>query len=126
MAMPTCYSKFFNERIQRQQRILPSCRSIKAEDICGKISAARFSVSSYRYIFHGYKFNCLFRWCLDTWSFTDEVIGIYPILTSICSFFPPTIGRPQYFDQNNQCISSIKFFSLLKGDHTFSFSVQQV
>ena len=35
------------------------------------------------------------------------------------------MGRLQYLDQNNQWISSIRLFSLLKWDRDFSFSVQQ-
>ena len=42
--MPTRYSKIFNEGLQKQQRILPICRSLKAEDICGEISSEMFLV----------------------------------------------------------------------------------
>ena len=81
MTMPTCYSKFLNESPQKQQIILPSYRCLKAEDICGKISEARFIVSWYRHRFHGYKLNSLFRWCLNMSRFTDEVLGIYLVHT---------------------------------------------
>ena len=37
----------------------------------------------------------------------------------IFSFFPPWMGRPQYFDQNNQFIFSIQLFSFLKRAHKF-------
>ena len=42
MDMPTSYSAFVNERLQKQQKILPICRSLKAEYICDAISAAIF------------------------------------------------------------------------------------
>ena len=101
MAMPTRYSTFLNESLRK--KILPSCRSLNAEDICDAISAARFFVSWYRHRFRGYKLNCLSRWCPAILSFTDEGLGIYPIWTKYM-FFLPTLdgGRPQNFDQNNQ------------------------
>ena len=57
MAMPTCYSIFFNDI--PQNKILPSCRSLKVEYRRGTILAARFSVSWYRHSFRGYKLNSL-------------------------------------------------------------------
>ena len=39
--MPTCYSIFLNESL-RKQKILLRCRSIKAKDRWGTISAERF------------------------------------------------------------------------------------
>ena len=42
MEIPDRYSTFLNESLQKQQKISPSCRSLKAEDICGKISAEIF------------------------------------------------------------------------------------
>ena len=42
MAIPTRYSKHFNESLQKQQKIVTSCRSLKAEDICGVISSELF------------------------------------------------------------------------------------
>ena len=42
MAMPTRYSTFLNESLQKQQNIIPICRYLKAEDIYGAISAAIF------------------------------------------------------------------------------------
>ena len=102
MVMPTCYSTFLNESIQKQQQILPNCRYLKAEDLCRSISAAIFFVCWYRNRFRGYKSNSLSRWCLDIWSFTDEKLGIYPIWKYLFSFCPPWMGRPEYFNQNNQ------------------------
>ena len=37
----------------------------------------------------------------------------------------PWMDWPQYLDQNNQQISSIQFFSMLKWAQGFPFSVQQ-
>ena len=42
MVIPTFYINFLKGILQEQQKILPSCRSLKAEDICGATSAARF------------------------------------------------------------------------------------
>ena len=42
MAMLTGYSTFLNEILQQQQKILPICRYLKAEGLCGAISAAGF------------------------------------------------------------------------------------
>ena len=85
----------------KKKKILPCCRSLRAENICGAISAAIFFVSWYRHIFCGYKIKYLSRWCLDIWSLTDEGLGIYPIW-KIQIFFLPTLDgsasilRPKY------------------------------
>ena len=41
VSIPTCYSTFLNESLQKPTKILPSCRYLKAEDIDGEILAAR-------------------------------------------------------------------------------------
>ena len=92
MAIPTCYSTFLSESLQKQQKISPRCRSLKIEDICGAISAAIFFVSWYIHIFHGYRFNSLSRWCLDIRIFTDEGIGIYPIWKNYMFSLPTLDG----------------------------------
>ena len=86
MAMPNCYSTFLYESLLKQQKILPSYRSLKEVDICGATSVARIFVAWYRHIFCGYKLKYLSRWCLDVWSFTNEGLGIYPIWTKYILF----------------------------------------
>ena len=54
-------------------------RSLKAEDMWGAISAARFFVSCYRHSFGGSKFNSFSRWWLDIWSCPDEGIGVWRV-----------------------------------------------
>ena len=44
---------------------------------------------------------------------------------NICYFCQPWVGRPQYLDQNNQQISSIKLFSMLKWAQDLPFLLQQ-
>ena len=76
MEIPDRYSTFLNKSLQKQRKISPSCRSLKAEDICGKISAARLFVNGYRHRFFGYTLNSLSIWRLDIWRFKYEGIGI--------------------------------------------------
>ena len=76
--MPTRYSTFLNESLWKQQKILPICRFLKAEDIRRKISAAIFFVTCYRHSFCGSKLYSLFIWCLHIWSLTYKGLGIYP------------------------------------------------
>ena len=61
MLISTLYSKCLNEILQKQQKLLPSCISLNAEDIWVTISAAIFYVSWYRNIFCGYKLNSMSR-----------------------------------------------------------------
>ena len=72
--------------------------------------SSKLSVSWYRHNFGGYKFNSLYSWCLDMWSFTDEGLGVDPIRGKYTFFFPPWMGWPEYLDHNNQLISSIQLF----------------
>ena len=92
MVILTCYSIFLNESLRKQQKMLPSCRDIKSEVICGAISAEVFFVSWYRHRFRVLRLKYLSRWCLDICRFTDEGLGIYPIW-KICVFFLPTLDR---------------------------------
>ena len=101
MVMPTRYSMFFNESLQKQQKILPICGSLKAEDRQGTISPARVFVGWYIHSFRGYKLNSLSRRCLAIWNFTDEGIGIYPIWTKYV-FCPIWMGWTKYLDQKNK------------------------
>ena len=86
--MPTRYSNSLNESLLKQQKISPSYRSDKAEDICSKISAAISFVGWYRHRFCGYKLNYFFIWYLDISSFTDEGLDIYPVWTKYMFFMP--------------------------------------
>ena len=90
--MPTHYSTCFNQSLLKQQKIFPSCRSLKAEDICGAISTEIFFVSWYRNRFCSCKLNYFSRWCLDIWSFTDKGVGIYPIWTKYMFFLTTLDG----------------------------------
>ena len=90
MAMPTCYSTFFNNNIQEQQKFLPRCRSLKAKDVIGAVLAAIFFVGWYRHNFGGYRLNSLSSCCLAIWGFPYEVLGIYPIRKKY-TFFLPTL-----------------------------------
>ena len=90
--MPTRYSIFLNESIQKQQKNLPICRSLKLEYIRRAISTAPFFVSWYRHRFYCYKLNSLSRLWHDIWIFKDEGIDIYPIWTKY-TFFLPTLCR---------------------------------
>ena len=109
----------FNKILLKQEKFLPSCRYIKAEDRWGTISVAIFFVIWYRHRFRGNKLSSLSRRHLAIWGFLYEGPGIYPIWTNLRSFCLPWMGRPKYLDQNNQWISSIQFFSLLKLDQYF-------
>ena len=92
MVMPTLYSTFLNENLQKQQKILPRCRSLKAKYIYSAILVESFFVGWYRYIFRGYKLKSLSIWCLDIWRFTDEGLGIYPIWTKYIFFLSTLDG----------------------------------
>ena len=98
MAMPTCYSTFLNEILQKQQKFLPSCSYLKVE----AISAAKILVGWYRHIFCGYKLKYLSRWCLDICSLQMKVLVYIQRGKSIFYFCPPWIGWPQYLDQKRQ------------------------
>ena len=124
--MPNFYRTSLNERLLQQQQILPSCRYLKVEGIWRAISAAISFVGWYRHSFRGYKLKYLSIWCPDIWSFTCEGLGAYPIWIKNTLFFPTLDRSASYLDQNNQLISSIHFFSLLKWAQDFPFSVQQV
>ena len=95
MAIPTCYSTFLSESLQKQQKILPKCRSLKTEDICGAVSAAIFFVSWYIHIYM----------VTDSTLCPDGAL-IYGYLQMkglvytqygkiICSLCPPWMGWPQ-------------------------------
>ena len=125
MPISTCYNTFFNVSLHTQHQILPRCRSLKAEDICGEISAAIF-FSWYRHRFCGHKLKYLSRWCLDIWSFIDEVLGIYPIWKIYILFLPSLDGSASIIRPKKSMNFSIKLFSLLKWAHNFPFLVQHV
>ena len=74
MAMPTRYSIFLNESLRKQKNFLPSFSSLKAEDKCGAISAASFSVGCYRNRFRGLKINYFSRWWLGILSLQMKVL----------------------------------------------------
>ena len=42
MTNPTIYNRSLNESLQKQQTILPRCRYLESEYICGAISAEMF------------------------------------------------------------------------------------
>ena len=62
----------------------------------------QYFFSWYIHRYRDYKLKYLHRWFLYIWSYTDEGLGIYPTWKNLCPFFPPWMGQPQYFDQNNQ------------------------
>ena len=126
MVMPTRCSIFLNESLRKQQKSLPRCRYLKAEDICGAISSEIFLLVSTDIHLVVTNSTLCSDGALIYGALQVKVLVYTQYGQIICSLYPPWMGRPQYFDQNNQLISSIKFFLLLKWTHNFPFSVQQV
>ena len=95
MLMPTYYINFLNESLRKQQKISPSCRSLKAQsqqqgfllvgvDIAFVV--ANSTIFQYGALIYGYL------------QMKDLLYTQYG--QNIRSFCPPWMGQPQYSDQN--------------------------
>ena len=106
---------------ENNKTILPSCRSLKAEDIWGSISAARFFLvgTDVALVVPNSTICPDGALLYDVLQMKGLVYTLYGKYIRL--FFPPWMGWPQYLDQSNQWISSIQFFSLLKWAQDFSF-----
>ena len=95
---------------KKTKKKLPSCRALKAEDIWGTILEARFFKVGIDIVFVVTNYTFCQDVALLNGALQMKVL-IYPQYGKyIHSFCPPWMGWPQYFDQNNQLISSIQLF----------------
>ena len=102
MEMPTYYSTFLMRAYENNNKILPSCRSPKAEDIRGTISAAIFLFIVTDITFVVKKLTICTYGALQYGALHTKGLLYTQYGQNICYFPPPWMGRLQYFDQNNQ------------------------
>ena len=84
--MPTCYSTFLNEILQKQQKYYLDVGFSRQKIYTGKYWQKDFCELVQTYILW-FKIKIFSIWCFDIWSFIDEGIGIHPILTKYIFFF---------------------------------------
>ena len=83
-------------------KILPSSRSLKAEDTPGTTSAAIFLLVGTDISFVVTNQNIFQDGDFLYGALQIKVLVYTQYGQNVCSFIPPYMSRPQYLDQNNQ------------------------